>query len=328
MGKLMMALLLITGYCTLLPKDADQTTVDDLDSGKTLILYLSRTNNTKAIAQMIHQEIGGDLVALKLVNPYPEEYDAIVKQVQHENDTGFLPPLKTKIDLSKYDTVFLGFPTWGMQLPPPLKSFLKHNSLGGKTVIPFNSHAGYGAGSSFETVKELCPNSTILEGFSTKGGIERDGILFVMKGEKALEVEELVREWLKKIYVLKPNHEIKRNNKVFNPDDMMIRIAELEIDSNYLDEYISILKKEAAESVKLEAGVLCIYPMFEKENPTKIRLLEIYADESAYQAHLQTPHFKYYKTTTLNMVKSLNLIDMEAIDKETMSKIFSKLKQH
>jgi quinol monooxygenase YgiN len=107
--------------------------------------------------------------------------------------------------------------------------------------------------------------------------------------------------------------------------DMMIRIAEIEIDPNYQEDYINILKEEAAASVRLEPGVICIYPMFQKENPTQIRLLEIYADKAAYEAHLQTPHFKHYKTTTLNMVKSLKLIDMEAIDSAMMSAIFTKL---
>lgn len=87
-----------------------------------LIVYLSRTNNTKAIAEIIYDEMGGDLVALESENPYPKDYDAIVKQVAEENETGFLPPLKTQVDVDKYDTIFLGFPTWGMQLPPPMKS--------------------------------------------------------------------------------------------------------------------------------------------------------------------------------------------------------------
>jgi len=106
---------------------------------------------------------------------------------------------------------------------------------------------------------------------------------------------------------------------------MMIRLAEIEIDSNYVDEYIAILKEESEASVRLEPGVISIFPMFEKENPTQIRLLEIYADKAAYEAHLQTPHFKHYKTTTLKMVKDLKLIEMEAIDVETMPKVFSKL---
>ena len=168
-----------------------------------LIVYLSRTNNTKVIAEMIHEQVGGNLVALELENPYPEDYDAIVKQVAEENDTGFLPPLKTKVEMDQYGTIFLGFPTWGMQLPPPMKSFLHQYDLSGKTVIPFNTNAGYGVGSSFETVEKLCPDANLLEGFSIQGGIERDGILFVMEGEKAEEAEKEVKKWLQEIEMVK-----------------------------------------------------------------------------------------------------------------------------
>jgi flavodoxin len=184
--------------------NATSTGMGPLTSKKVLIIYLSRTNNTKAIAQIIQKNVGGDLVALELANPYPGNYQAIVAQVAHENETGFLPPLKTKIDsISKYDIIFLGFPTWGMQLPPPMKSFLKQYDLSGKTIVPFNSNAGYGIGSTFETVKELAPNSKVLEGFTTKGGIERDGILFVIQGDKEKQVKESVSTWLKKIDIIK-----------------------------------------------------------------------------------------------------------------------------
>lgn len=171
-----------------------------LKDKKILIVYLSRTKNTKAVAEMIRKKVGGDLVALELVTPYPEHYQTTVNQVAKENETGYLPPLKTKIDsMDKYDIVFVGFPTWGMQLPPPMKSFLNRYNLSGKTVVPFNTNGGYGTGSSFETVKQLCPNSKIPEGFSTKGGVERDGILFVMEGNKETKVQAAVQKWLSKI---------------------------------------------------------------------------------------------------------------------------------
>lgn len=174
-------------------------------SEKILIVYLSRTKNTKAVAEMIQKEVGGKLVELELKNPYPENYRAIVAQVAQENETGFLPPLKNKIEnLVQYEVIFIGFPTWGMQLPPPMKSFLREFDLSGKTVIPFNTNGGYGIGSSFDTVKELCPNSKVLEGFTTRGGLERDGVLFVMEGEKEIEVRKEVTKWLEKIKVLLP----------------------------------------------------------------------------------------------------------------------------
>jgi flavodoxin/mono/diheme cytochrome c family protein len=165
-----------------------------------LIVYLSRTNNTRAIAEMIQRNVGGTLVPLELVTPYPANYHATVQQVVKENETGYLPPLKTKIDsIGKYDIVFVGFPTWDMKMPPPMKSFLKQYDLSGKTVIPFNTNAGYGVGSGFQSVKELCPNSKVMEGFSIEGGIERDGVLFVMKGEKAKEAETEVKKWVQKV---------------------------------------------------------------------------------------------------------------------------------
>ena len=170
---------------------------------KILIVYVSRTNNTKAIAEIIQKNVGGKLVALELQKPYPENYQQTVHQVVKENESGYLPPLKTKIDsIEKYDVVFLGFPTWDMKMPPPMKSFLHQYNLSGKTVIPFNTNAGYGVGSSFQTVKELCSNSKILEGFEMKAGAERDGQYLVIKGEKAKEAETKVAKWLRKIKVL------------------------------------------------------------------------------------------------------------------------------
>ena len=115
--------------------------------------------------------------------------------------------------------------------------------------------------------------------------------------------------------------------KVLNSDEMMIRISEIGIDSIYLNEYIRILKEESEASVRLEPGVISIFPMFQKENPTEIRILELYANKKAYESHLQTPHFKTYKTSTLKMVKTLKLVDMEPLDLNTMPKIFKKLDQ-
>ena len=200
---LLLTFFLLISACSPQTKDSMASVASAPDPGQVLIVYLSRTNNTKAVAEMIHRQTGGTLVALELETPYPENYRTTVEQVARENETGFLPPLKTKIDsIQTYRIVFVGFPTWGMQLPPPMKSFLRQYDLKGKTVIPFNTNAGYGVGSSFETVKELCPNSQLLEGFTTKGGVERDGKLLVINGEKANEVGKDVETWLKKIKLL------------------------------------------------------------------------------------------------------------------------------
>ena len=195
---------LISACSSLQTKNNAGKTDSTLNSGKVLIVYLSRTNNTKAIAEIIHNNVGGKLVSLELEKPYPENYQATVQQVVKENETGYLPTLKTKIDsIEKYDVVFLGFPTWDMKMPPPMKSFLHQYNLSEKTVIPFNTNAGYGAGSGFQTAKELCLKSNVLEGFEIRGGVERDGVYFVMQGEKAKEAETEVKKWLQKINITK-----------------------------------------------------------------------------------------------------------------------------
>ena len=138
------------------------------------------------------------------------------------------------------------------------------------------------------------------------------------------------RQILVVIFLLAMTHiSFGQSEKVVQQDSeigkMMVRMAEIEIHPEYIDAYKAILKEESEASVRLEAGVICIYPMVQKDNPLQIRLLEIYADKDAYQSHLRTPHFQKYKTSTLKMVKSLQLIDMEALDLKSMPKIFQKI---
>jgi len=179
------------------------TTPEGVDQENILIVYLTRTGNTEAVAEIIRQETGGTLVELELETSYPEDYDAIVAQVDQENERGYLPPLKTKIEnIESYHTVFIGFPTWDMQLPPPMKSFLNEYDLSGKTVIPFNTNGGYGLGSSIQQIEELCPECNILKAFSTRGGLERDGIYLAIEGERREEVNAAVLDWLQNIQVL------------------------------------------------------------------------------------------------------------------------------
>ncbi len=205
MANLLLALILLFSGCSVSEKKNIPVKDDSIiNADKILIVYLSRTNNTKAIAEIIHKNIGGKLVAIELEKPYPGNYQTTVQQVSNENETGFLPPLKTRIDsIQNYDVVFVGFPTWGMKLPPPMKTFLTQYDLSGKTVIPFNTNGGYGIGSSFDTVNDLCRNSKVLKGFTMKGGVERDGVLFVMEGEKWREAETKVKQWMQEIKIIK-----------------------------------------------------------------------------------------------------------------------------
>ena len=92
-----------------------------------------------------------------------------------------------------------------------------------------------------------------------------------------------------------------------------VRIAKIVVDSAQLDAYKTELKTGIATAVREEAGVLTMYAVFDNKQPTHITILETYASMEAYQSHIQTPHFKKYKSTTLAMVKSLELIDVTPI---------------
>jgi quinol monooxygenase YgiN len=89
----------------------------------------------------------------------------------------------------------------------------------------------------------------------------------------------------------------------------MVRIAEIEVDPAHLTAYKAILAEEQRASVELEPGVLMLHSVSIKDSPTSIRLLEVYANHRAYEAHLKSPHFIKYKTSTEKMVKALKLVE-------------------
>jgi quinol monooxygenase YgiN len=99
------------------------------------------------------------------------------------------------------------------------------------------------------------------------------------------------------------------NNNPTQNKNQMVRLAKLVIDSTQLENYNVLLKEEIEASVRLEPGVLTLYAVSEKNNPTHITILEIYADTIAYQLHLVMPHFIKYKNETKDMVKSLELVE-------------------
>jgi quinol monooxygenase YgiN len=93
----------------------------------------------------------------------------------------------------------------------------------------------------------------------------------------------------------------------------IVRLAELQIDPARLDEYKAALREEIEASIRLEQGVLTLYAVSVKGHPAQIRMFEMYADQAAYEAHLNTPHFLKYKTGTQRMVKSLVLVETDPI---------------
>jgi len=102
-------------------------------------------------------------------------------------------------------------------------------------------------------------------------------------------------------------------NVMAQSKNQMVRIAMVQVDPLQLDKYNEALKEQMTTAVRLEKGVLTYYAVADKKEPSHITILEIYADTAAYNAHIQTLHFKKYKDTVKDMVKSLELTDVDLI---------------
>ena len=93
----------------------------------------------------------------------------------------------------------------------------------------------------------------------------------------------------------------------------MVRLAKIKVDPSQLDQYNTALKEQMTTAVRMEPGVLTYYAIADKNDPSQITILEIYADTDAYKSHIETAHFKKYKETVKNMVKSLKITDVSLI---------------
>ncbi|HIV14906.1 MAG TPA: flavodoxin [Candidatus Avisuccinivibrio pullicola] len=125
--------------------------------------------NTETIARLIAENTGGELFALEVVNPYPEDYDATVDMARDEQNAKARPALKSLPDVSDCDVVFLGYPNWWGTYPMAVATYLDSGALKGKTVIPFCTHEGSRLGRSQGDVEAALPDSTVLDGYECRG---------------------------------------------------------------------------------------------------------------------------------------------------------------
>lgn len=146
------------------PDDVDATT-----SASIVVDDTEQYGTTEYLARIIQQKVGGALHRIETKETYPTDFDEVVDQNHTEMGNGTLPELKeSDIDISKYDTVFIGYPVWATNAPQAVLSFLHKYDLSGKKVIPFCTHDGYGAGSSYRTIGNACPRATILDGLAVR----------------------------------------------------------------------------------------------------------------------------------------------------------------
>lgn len=142
---------------------------DDYDASTSASIVIDNDTfgTTEFVARMIQKSTGGDLHPIQTQEKYPTDFDELQDLNHTEMNEGFLPPLvESSLDISKYETVFIGYPVWATDVPQAVLSFLNEYHLSGKTVVPFCTHDGYGAGGSFSTIKEVSYAETLLDGLA------------------------------------------------------------------------------------------------------------------------------------------------------------------
>ena len=144
---------------------------------KILVAYFSRVGeeyglgvlskgNTAIVAEIIAQKTGGDIFEIKPVTPYPVAYEDCKKIAKHEQETKARPPLADDVDISGYDTIFVGYPIWFKDAPQIIYSFLEKHDFSGKKIVPFCTHSGDGIFISSQNISLTCPKANVLSGIS------------------------------------------------------------------------------------------------------------------------------------------------------------------
>lgn len=140
------------------------------ESEKTLIVYFSWSGNTRTVANMIHDLTDCDIVEIEVEEPYSDVYNEVTARARHELDNDIRPALRTRIEnTDKYDTLIVGTPIWGSHLASPVKSFLAQYDLSDKIIAPFCTHGGSRTAQSVSDIREVCPDSDILQPLAVYG---------------------------------------------------------------------------------------------------------------------------------------------------------------
>lgn len=159
-----------------------------IKGGKTLVLNFSAANTSDAdavtsatplvdgkssvawIADLIAEGTGSDVVPIIPEKDYPLDYDEVADAAKEEADKNARPAFQDLgVDPADYDVIFLGYPIWWYTTPMIIETLLETYDFSGKTIIPFNTHAGSQSGGTFELIQEREPDATVLEGLSVSG---------------------------------------------------------------------------------------------------------------------------------------------------------------
>ena len=168
---------------------------------KSLVVYFSRgdenynvgsveVGNTELLAKEIVSRVGADEFKVVPVNPYPSDYQETVEIATKEVENGLRPEYAGDVDISEYDTIFLGYPIWWGDWPMIMYTFIEKHDFSGKTIIPFNTHEGSGNSGTYAALQAKIPGAEFKgDGFNMSGKMARteEGLKKIDKFLEGLE---------------------------------------------------------------------------------------------------------------------------------------------
>ena len=138
--------------------------VDTVSSASRVVVDGRVTGNVEFVANCIQKATGGDMFAIRTVQPYPGSHQPLLETARHELNTNARPPLAAHIsDVQNYDTIFVGYPIWWYDMPMPLYRFLDEYSFTGITIIPFITHGGAGFSGTVEKIIRAEPEARVIK---------------------------------------------------------------------------------------------------------------------------------------------------------------------
>lgn len=171
---------------------------------KTLVVYFSASNTkdvdavtgatpvqgrvgaVEHIAEIIHNNVGGDIAKIIPSKNYSLDYNTCADEAKAETDSDARPQFEPLgVNIEEYDTIYVGYPMWWYTLPMIMYTFFDTYDFSGKTIIPFNTHAGSGDGGTYQTIREFEPDATVKEGLAISGSSAFDS-----------STEDTVKNWL------------------------------------------------------------------------------------------------------------------------------------
>ncbi len=156
-------------------------------NGKSLVVYFSWSGNTENVANSIKEQINSDIYEIIPATPYPNDYDETVDLAQQEQRDNARPEIEnSSLDLSQYETIYIGYPNWWSDMPMIIYTFFDNYNLDGKTIAPFCTSGGSGLSDTVNKIKELEPNANVTEGLH-------------IGSDEASSPDTYVQQWLESI---------------------------------------------------------------------------------------------------------------------------------